>query len=92
MQIVLETERMLLRRFTEADAGLLAALYGDPRVMQFITLQPPSLAEVESFTSTGTQEFASRGSGMGGWPGRPDSLAAGHLSEVPRLCSVWTDR
>src|SRR5215469_9125676 len=39
---------MLLRRFTEADSGPLAALYGDPRVMRFITLQPPSLAEVES--------------------------------------------
>ena len=48
MLIVVETERMLLRRFTEADAGLLAALYGDPRVMRFITLQPPSLAEVEA--------------------------------------------
>jgi RimJ/RimL family protein N-acetyltransferase len=48
VQIVLETERMLLRRFTEADAGLLAALYGDPGVMRFITLQPPSLAEVEA--------------------------------------------
>jgi RimJ/RimL family protein N-acetyltransferase len=48
VQIVLETQRMLLRRFTEADAGLLAALYGDPRVMRFITLPPPSLAEVES--------------------------------------------
>ena len=48
MDIVLETERMLLRRFTEADAGPLAALYGDPRVMRFITPQPPSLAEVES--------------------------------------------
>jgi RimJ/RimL family protein N-acetyltransferase len=48
VQIVLETERMLLRRFTGADAGLLAALYGDPRVMRFITVQPPSLAEVES--------------------------------------------
>jgi RimJ/RimL family protein N-acetyltransferase len=47
-QIVLETERMLLRRFTEADAGPLAALYGDPRVMRFITVQPPSPAEVES--------------------------------------------
>ena len=41
---------MLLRRFTEADAGALAALYGDPRVMRFITPQPPSLAEVESTT------------------------------------------
>jgi len=39
---------MVLRRFTEVDAGPLAALYGDPRVMRFITLQPPSLAEVES--------------------------------------------
>jgi RimJ/RimL family protein N-acetyltransferase len=48
VQIVLETERMVLRRFTEADAGPLAALYGDPRVMRFITVQPPSPAEVES--------------------------------------------
>ena len=48
MQVVVETERMLLRRFSTADSGLLAALYGDPRVMRFITLQPPSLAEVES--------------------------------------------
>jgi RimJ/RimL family protein N-acetyltransferase len=39
---------MLLRRFTEADAGALAALYGDPRVMRFITPQPPALAEVEA--------------------------------------------
>lgn len=48
MHVVLETERLLLRRFTTADAGLLAALYGDPRVMRFITVQPPALAEVES--------------------------------------------
>jgi RimJ/RimL family protein N-acetyltransferase len=39
---------MLLRRFTEADAGPLAALYGDPCVMRFIAPQPLSLAEVES--------------------------------------------
>jgi RimJ/RimL family protein N-acetyltransferase len=44
----METERMLLRRFTAADAGLLAALYGDPRVMRFIALELPSLEEVES--------------------------------------------
>ena len=48
MRIVLETERMLLRRFTEADAGPLAALYGDPRVMRFVAPQLPSRAEVES--------------------------------------------
>jgi RimJ/RimL family protein N-acetyltransferase len=45
---MMETERMLLRRFTAADAGLLAALYGDPRVMRFIALELPSLEEVES--------------------------------------------
>lgn len=39
---------MLLRRFTEADAGALAALYGDPRVMRFITPEPPSLEEVQA--------------------------------------------
>ena len=39
---------MILRRLAETDAGWLAALYGDPRVMRFITLQPPSLAEVEA--------------------------------------------
>jgi RimJ/RimL family protein N-acetyltransferase len=48
VHIVVETERMTLRRFTEADAGPLAALYGDPRVMRFIAPRPPSLAEVES--------------------------------------------
>jgi RimJ/RimL family protein N-acetyltransferase len=48
VRVVLETERMLLRCFTEADAGPLAALYSDPRVMRFITRQPPSLAEVRS--------------------------------------------
>jgi len=37
---------MLLRRFTGADAGALAALYGDPRVMRFITTEPPTPAEV----------------------------------------------
>jgi RimJ/RimL family protein N-acetyltransferase len=48
VHVVLETDRMLLRHFTEADADPLAALYGDPRVMRFITLHPPSLAEVEA--------------------------------------------
>jgi RimJ/RimL family protein N-acetyltransferase len=39
---------MVLRRFTDADAGSLAALYGDPRVMRFITPQPISRADVAS--------------------------------------------
>jgi RimJ/RimL family protein N-acetyltransferase len=32
----LETDRLLLRRFTEADVDDLAALHGDPEVMRFV--------------------------------------------------------
>ena len=66
VHIVLETERMLLRRLTEADAGPLAALYGDPLVMRFITLQPPSLAEVESkILPTYLSEYRELADGLG---------------------------
>ena len=57
---------MLLRRFTEADAGPLAALYSDPRVMRFITLQPPSPAEVESeILATYLREYRDLADGLG---------------------------
>lgn len=36
MEIFLETERLILRRFTAADAGLLVELDSDPAVMQYI--------------------------------------------------------
>ena len=37
MHVFLETERLLLRRFTEADVDNLVALDGDPDVMRFVT-------------------------------------------------------
>ena len=37
MLVLLETERLVLRRFTEADVDDLSALDGDPEVMRFIT-------------------------------------------------------
>jgi RimJ/RimL family protein N-acetyltransferase len=37
MDVVLRTERMTLRRFTAADAGLLVALDADPEVMRFLS-------------------------------------------------------
>jgi RimJ/RimL family protein N-acetyltransferase len=37
MQVFLETERLLLRRFTEADVDNLFDLDSDPEVMRFIT-------------------------------------------------------
>jgi RimJ/RimL family protein N-acetyltransferase len=36
MTIRLETSRLLLRRFTEADVDNLASLHGDPEVMRYI--------------------------------------------------------
>ena len=37
MHVFLATERLVLRRFTPADADLLAELYSDPDVMRFIS-------------------------------------------------------
>lgn len=37
MKILLQTARLVLREFTEADAGLLEALDADPAVMRFIS-------------------------------------------------------
>ena len=47
----LVTERMLLRRFTEADLDWLAELHGDPRVMRYIDDgRPVAAAVVEAET------------------------------------------
>ncbi len=45
MQIFLETERLVLRRFTMADADNLFGLDGDPEVMHFITGGRPTRRE-----------------------------------------------
>ncbi len=39
MRVFLETERLLLRQFTEADVDDLFALYDDPEVMRFLNGQ-----------------------------------------------------
>ncbi|MGW7533238.1 GNAT family N-acetyltransferase [Amycolatopsis sp. NPDC054798] len=44
---ILETERLLLRRFTEADAENLVELDSDPQVMRFLTGKPTPRAEIE---------------------------------------------
>ncbi len=46
MHVYLETERVVLRRFTEADASLLVELDSDPEVMRYLTGGPPIPAEV----------------------------------------------
>lgn len=48
MQVFLETERLVLRRFVEADIDLLFSLHNDPEVMRFLTGgEPTSLEEIE---------------------------------------------
>jgi ribosomal-protein-alanine N-acetyltransferase len=47
MTIVLETERLLLRQFREADARSLWLMEQDPEVMRFVGRKP--LADVESY-------------------------------------------
>ena len=46
MQVFLETERMVLRRFTAADADHLFDLDSDPEVMRFLTGGRPTSREV----------------------------------------------
>ncbi len=86
MHIVLETDRMLLRRFTEADAGPLAALYSDPRVMRFITPEPHSLAEVQAtILPEYLQEYRELADGLGSFAAieRETGQMAGGFSLKP---------
>lgn len=46
MHVFLETERLLLRRFTEADVDNLVTLDGDPEVMRFLNGGEPTPSEV----------------------------------------------
>ena len=46
MQVFLETERLVLRRFTGADVGALFELDGDPEVTRFLTGGRPTPREV----------------------------------------------
>jgi RimJ/RimL family protein N-acetyltransferase len=46
MQVLLETERLFLRRFTEADAEFLFELDNDPEVMRFINGGTPTPRDV----------------------------------------------
>ena len=45
MHVFLETERLLLRRFTEDDLDMLVELDSDPEVMRYLTGGPPTPRE-----------------------------------------------
>jgi RimJ/RimL family protein N-acetyltransferase len=68
MDVFLETERLVLRRFTAADADLLTSLDADPEVMAFVTGGvPTSRAEIESDFLPAFLGYYQRYEGFGFW-------------------------
>ena len=68
MQIFLETERLVLRRFTEDDVDHLVELDGDPDVMHFITGgRPTPRHEIETDVLPAFLGYYERFAGYGFW-------------------------
>lgn len=68
MQILLETDRLLLRRFTAADLDNLVELDSDPDVMRFLTGGRPTPREtIESELLPRFLSYDEQGAGLGFW-------------------------
>ena len=68
MQVYLETERLVLRRFTEADVDNLFELDSDPEVMRFLTGGKPTPREViRNETLPRILHYYERFKGFGFW-------------------------
>jgi RimJ/RimL family protein N-acetyltransferase len=68
MQIFLETDRLILRRFTEADADLLVELDGDPEVMKYINGgRPTPREEIQNEYLPWFLHYYDQESGYGFW-------------------------
>jgi RimJ/RimL family protein N-acetyltransferase len=68
MQVFLETERLVLRRFTMADADDLVNLDADPDVMRYITGGvPTSRDEIETEVLPAFLDYYQRYAGFGFW-------------------------
>lgn len=84
MEILLETRRLRLRRFTAEDGGRLFDLDADPRVMRFITGGPGTArAELENDILPAFLDYYRRPGGYGFWAaerlGTSDFLGWFHL-------------
>ena len=76
MDVVLETERLILRRFTEADVDNLVELDGDPEVMRFLTGGAPTpRAVIERDILPGWLSYYERFAGYGFWAAIEKSTA-----------------
>jgi len=68
MQVFLETARLVLRRFTRADADNLVSLDADPDVMRYITGGiPTSREEIENEVLPAFLDYYQRYEGYGFW-------------------------
>ena len=68
MQVFLETQRLVLRRFTVADADDLESLDADPDVMRFVTGGvPTSRDEIENEVLPAFLSYYRRYEGFGFW-------------------------
>ena len=68
MHVFLETEHLVLRRFTEDDVDELVALDGDPEVMRYVTGgRPTSREEVETEVLPAFLGYYERYAGFGFW-------------------------
>ena len=68
MQIFLETERLILRRFTADDADLLVELDSDPEVLRYVTGGPPTpREEIEGDILPHFLRYYERGDRYGFW-------------------------
>jgi RimJ/RimL family protein N-acetyltransferase len=68
MRVFLETERLILRRFTAADVDLLVELDSDPQVMRYITGgRATSRAEIEDEILPTWLSYYDRYPGYGFW-------------------------
>ena len=68
MDVVLETERLLLRRFTRDDVDLLVELDSDPQVMWYISKgRPTARVEIEKIILPRFLEYYELFEGYGTW-------------------------
>jgi len=68
MEVFLETRRLVLRRFTMADADNLVSLDADPDVMRFVTGGvPTSRGEIETEVLPAFLDYYQRYEGFGFW-------------------------
>jgi RimJ/RimL family protein N-acetyltransferase len=68
MQVFLETRRLVLRRFTVADADDLVSLDGDPDVMRFVPGgAPPSRDQIQNEVLPAFLGYYQRYEGFGFW-------------------------